>query len=46
MPETKPASEFIAGEISQKPMPKGGHSCLQHEICNVINQVTKNDKIA
>jgi Uma2 family endonuclease len=46
MPETKPASEFIAGEISQKPMPKGRHSCLQYEICNVINQVTKNDKIA
>lgn len=45
-PETKPASEFIDGEIIQKPMPKGRHSCLQYEICNVINQVTKNDKIA
>ena len=46
LPETKPASEFIAGEISQKPMPKGRHSCLQYEICNAINQVTKNDSIA
>jgi Uma2 family endonuclease len=45
-PETKPASEFIDGEIIQKPMPKGRHSCLQYETCNVINQVTKNDKIA
>ena len=46
-PETKPAiSEFIAGEIIQKPMPKGRHSCLQYETCHVINQVTKKQKIA
>lgn len=44
--ETKPASEFIAGEIIQKPMPKGRHSCLQYETCNAINQATKNQKIA
>lgn len=44
--ETKPASEFIAGEIIQKPMPKGRHSCLQYEVCNAINQVTKSAKIA
>jgi Uma2 family endonuclease len=25
LPETKPASEFIAGEIIQKPMPKTRH---------------------
>ncbi len=27
-PETKPASEYIDGEIIQKPMPKGRHSRL------------------
>jgi Uma2 family endonuclease len=26
MPETKPASEFLDGDIIQKPMPKGRHS--------------------
>ncbi|MBD2579973.1 Uma2 family endonuclease [Oscillatoria sp. FACHB-1406] len=46
LPETKPASEFIAGEIIQKPMPKGRHSCLQYETCHAINQVAKPDKIA
>ena len=29
LPETKPASEYIEGEIIQKPMPKTKHSCLQ-----------------
>ncbi len=28
MPDTKPASELIDGEISQKPMPQGEHSVL------------------
>ncbi|MGB5968742.1 MAG: Uma2 family endonuclease [Spirulinaceae cyanobacterium] len=46
LPETKPASEFIAGKVIQKPMPKGRHSCLQYEVCNAINQVTKSAKIA
>ncbi|WP_017305300.1 Uma2 family endonuclease [Spirulina subsalsa] len=46
LPETEPACEFFAGEVSQKPMPKGRHSCLQYEVCNAINQVAKRDKIA
>lgn len=46
LPETKPASEYLDGEIIQKPMPKGRHSCLQYEICNAINQVAKIPKIA
>ena len=46
LPETKPAQEFIEGEITVKPMPKGRHSCLQYEVCNAINQVTKTAKIA
>jgi Uma2 family endonuclease len=29
LPETKPASEYIEGEIIQKPMPKIKHSRLQ-----------------
>ena len=45
LPETKPASEYIDGEITQKPTPKGKHSCLQYELCHAINQVTKPQKI-
>ncbi|NER36170.1 MAG: Uma2 family endonuclease [Oscillatoria sp. SIO1A7] len=46
LPETKPASEFIAGEISQKPIPKGRHSRLQAKLSNEINLVTEEAKIA
>jgi Uma2 family endonuclease len=46
LPETKPASEYIEGEIIQKPMPKGRHSSLQSELCSHINQATKVPKIA
>jgi Uma2 family endonuclease len=46
LPETEPASEYIDGEIIQKPMPKGRHSCLQYELCHAINQITKSQKIA
>lgn len=28
LPETQPASEYIAGTIIQKPMPKGKHALL------------------
>ncbi len=45
-PETKPACEFIAGEILQKPMPKGRHSRLQGKLCQEINQLTEAAKIA
>ncbi len=45
-PETKPASEFIAGKISQKPMPKGRHSRLQGKLISEINRVTEDAKIA
>lgn len=44
--ETKPASEFINGEVSQKPMPQGEHSALQSELCDRINQVAKAAKLA
>jgi len=46
LPETKPASEFIAGDIIQKPMPKGRHSRLQGKLSSEINLVTENSKIA
>jgi Uma2 family endonuclease len=45
-PETKPVSEYIDGEIIQKPMPKGRHSRLQGKLCAAINQVTEDAKIA
>jgi Uma2 family endonuclease len=45
-PETKPASEYIHGEVIQKPMPKGRHSRLQGKLCTTINQVAELQKIA
>jgi Uma2 family endonuclease len=39
LPETKPASEYINGQIIQKPMPQGKHSKLQGKLVTVINQV-------
>ncbi|MGA1284896.1 MAG: Uma2 family endonuclease [Prochlorothrix sp.] len=38
LPETKPASEFIEGQIFQKPMPQGKHSSIQTELAALINQ--------
>jgi len=46
LPETKPASEYIEGEIIQKPLPKTKHSLLQLITWNEINQVTETPKIA
>ncbi len=46
LPETEPANEYIDHKITQKPMPRGKHSFLQYEICNVVNQLTKAKKIA
>lgn len=46
LPETKPANEYIHGEIIQKPMPKGRHSRLQEKLCAAVNQVAEAQKIA
>lgn len=46
LPETKPASEFINGEIIQKPMPQGQYSRLQGKLCDAINQIAESAKIA
>jgi Uma2 family endonuclease len=44
--ETKPASEFIDGQIILKSMSQGEHSQLQVELCEIINQIAKPQKIA
>ncbi|WP_017652130.1 Uma2 family endonuclease [Fortiea contorta] len=46
LPETKPASEYINGQVIQKPMPQGKHSTLQGELVSNINSVTKPQKVA
>ncbi len=46
LPETKPASEYINGEIIQKPMPQGKHSKLQAELIGSINGKLKTSEIA
>ncbi|MBD2176563.1 Uma2 family endonuclease [Pseudanabaena sp. FACHB-1998] len=45
-PEVKPACEYIAGQIIQKPMPKGKHSTLQGELVSTINGTLKLQNIA
>ncbi|NET31506.1 MAG: Uma2 family endonuclease [Cyanothece sp. SIO1E1] len=46
LPETTPASEYINGQIIQKPMPQGKHSRLQRKLLNAINDVVELDNIA
>ncbi len=46
LPETKPASEYVNGQIIQKPMPQGKHSKLQGKLVTAINAVTEERKIA
>lgn len=46
LPETKPASEYIEGEIIQKPMPKTKHSRLQGRFLRTINEAVEEPKIA
>ena len=46
LPETKPASEYIKGNIIQKPMPQGKHSRLQDKFVKVINAVVESEKVA
>jgi Uma2 family endonuclease len=44
--ETKPASEFIDGQVIQKPMPQGKHSTIQRDLVNAIDAKLKPGKIA
>lgn len=46
MPETDPASEYIDGQIIQKPMAQGQHSRIQGKLVNAINAVSEDDEIA
>ena len=47
LPETKPASEYVAaGKIIQKPMPQGKHSLLQLELVFFINSILRKAGIA
>lgn len=45
-PETKPASEYVNGQIVQKPMPKTRHSRLQSKLIGAVNEVTEDQQIA
>lgn len=44
--ETTPASEFVNGKITQKPMPQGEHSRLQIKLCTSINQIAEAQQFA
>ncbi|WP_310410138.1 Uma2 family endonuclease [Chamaesiphon sp. OTE_8_metabat_110] len=46
LPETEPASEFVDGQIIQKPMPQGKHSTIQRDLCNAIEAALKPERIA
>lgn len=46
LPETEPASEYIDGQMIQKPMPQGEHSVIQGELIIVINALVKPKKVA
>ena len=46
LPETKPASEYMDGQILQKPMPQGKHSTIQGELVSAINTVLRPQCIA
>jgi len=45
-PETEPASEYIDGQIIQKPMPQGEHSAIQTELAPAINAALRSKRIA
>ena len=44
LPETKPASEYINGQVYQKPMPQGEHSLIQTYLSAAINQISNPQK--
>lgn len=39
LPETEPASEFVCGEVLQKPMPNGFHSLIQSWLGMMLTQL-------
>lgn len=45
LPETKPASEYIDGYISQKPMPQGKHSTVQRDLTMAVEMALKPERM-
>ena len=45
LPETKPASEYIDGQIIQKPMPQGTHSTVQRDFTMTVEMALKPNRI-
>ncbi|MGI0490925.1 Uma2 family endonuclease [Alkalinema pantanalense CENA528] len=45
LPETKPASEYIDGQVLQKPMPQGKHSVIQTELSTIVNSSLKPQRV-
>jgi Uma2 family endonuclease len=46
LPATEPASEYIDGQIIQKPMPQGKHSSIQTEMSTIVNVNLRAKQIA
>lgn len=46
LPETKPPSEYINGQVIPKPVPKTRHSRLQGKLIHKINEVVEAKQIA
>ncbi|MBF2028241.1 MAG: Uma2 family endonuclease [Oscillatoriales cyanobacterium C42_A2020_001] len=46
LPETEPASEYVDGQIIQKPMPQGKHSTIQTEFSTTVNVALKPRQVA
>ncbi len=46
LPPTQPESEYINGQIIQKPMPKARHSRLQTKLLQAINAVAEDAQLA
>ncbi|MBD1856797.1 MULTISPECIES: Uma2 family endonuclease [Leptolyngbya] len=46
LPETKPATEYLQGQLVQKPIPQGRHSKLQGKLVTEINSIAESDQMA
>ncbi|HAC63006.1 MAG TPA: hypothetical protein DCF68_05580 [Cyanothece sp. UBA12306] len=46
LPETTPASQYMDGKITQKPMPQGKHSILQRELSFALTIALKPERTA
>jgi Uma2 family endonuclease len=44
-PETKPASEYIDGQVFQKPMPELAHAAIQGDLAAAIDLAMKGDSL-